>query len=134
VHNVGCKQVSSVVCLAITILICCWGYEIHNKKIKRRFYIEYDVQQKGRAEVAKNFAFDINKYHSSEQLLRISQSLKKLTNEIEARYKLESSITLAETQDKQDINYIKKVNRSCREVFKETMRSLAFLPKCGWIF
>ncbi|MDT8425579.1 MAG: hypothetical protein RQ733_06365 [Methyloprofundus sp.] len=120
--------------MAITILICCWAYEIHNKKIKRRFYIEYDVQQKGRAEVVKNFSLDINKYHSSEQLLRISQSLKKLTNQIEARYKLELPITLAETQDKQDIDYVKKVNRSCREVFKKVVGSLAFLPKCGWIF
>ncbi len=94
-------------------------------------YIEYDFQQKAGEEVvygfnlgeeiARNFALDVNKYHSSEQLLRISQSLKKLAIEIDSRYMLESPPTLAETKDKQDIDYAKKINCSYREVLKEAI-------------
>jgi len=114
---------------------------IFDKKVKDPLdiYIEYDFQQKGGEEVvygfnlgeeiAKSFALDVNKYHSSEQLLRISQSLKALADEIDSRYKLEPPPTLAETQDKQDTDYAKKVNRSYREVLKEAIAKDEALKK-----
>lgn len=114
---------------------------IFDKKVKDPLdiYIEYDFQQKGGEEVvygfnlgeeiAKSFALDVNKYHSSEQLLRISQSLKKLADEIDSRYKLEPPPTLSETLDKQNTDFAKKVNRSYREMLKEAIAKDEALKK-----
>ncbi len=94
-------------------------------------YIEYDFQQKHgedvvygfnlREEVIRNFALDVDKYHSSEQLLSISKSLRELAEEIDSRYDPEPTKTLAETQEKKDSDYAKKVNRSYREVLKDAI-------------
>ena len=94
-------------------------------------YIEYDFQQKHgedviygfnlREELIRNFALDVDKYHSSEQLLNISKSLRELAEEIDSRYDPEPTKTLAETQEKKDSDYAKKVNRSYREVLKDAI-------------
>lgn len=94
-------------------------------------YIEYDFQQKNaesviygfnlKEEIARNFGLDTNKYHSSKQLLNISKSLKELALEIDNRYQAISSRTLAETQDKKDNDYAKKVNRSYSQVLKDAI-------------
>ena len=94
-------------------------------------YIEYDFQQKHgedvvygfnlREELIRNFALDVDKYHSSEQLLSISKSLRELAEEIDSRYDPEPTKTLAETQEKKDSDYAKKVNRSYREVLKDAI-------------
>ncbi|MCK5432263.1 MAG: hypothetical protein KAJ03_05935, partial [Gammaproteobacteria bacterium] len=69
----------------------------------------------------RNFALDVDKYHSSEQLLSISKSLRELAEEIDSRYDPEPTKTLAETQEKKDSDYAKKVNRSYREVLKDAI-------------
>jgi len=102
-------------------------------------YIEYDFQQKEgqdviygfnlREEIARNFALDVNKYHSSKQLLNIGKNLQKLANEINHRYRLEPPPTLAETQDKKATEYAKKVNRSYREVLKDALAKDEALKK-----
>lgn len=94
-------------------------------------YIEYDFQQKQgedviygfnlREEITRNFALDVDKYHSSEQLLNISKSLKELANEIDSRYDPEPTKTFAETKDKKDTDYAKNVNRSYREILKDAI-------------
>jgi hypothetical protein len=94
-------------------------------------YIGYDFQHKNdddvvygfnlREEIARNFALDVEKYHSSEQLLSISKSLRDLADDIESRYDPEPSKTLAETVDKKDTEYAKNVNRSYREVLKDAI-------------
>ena len=94
-------------------------------------YIEYDFQQQHgeeviygfnlREEIARNFALDVEKFHSSEQLLNISKSLRKLADEIDSRYDSEPTITLAETKDKKDTEYAKSVNRSYRQVLKDAI-------------
>jgi len=94
-------------------------------------YIEYDFQQKHgedvvygfnlREEIARNFELDVDKYHSSEQLLSISKSLRILADDIENQYDPEPTKTLAETKDKKDTEYAKKVNRSYREILKDAI-------------
>jgi len=94
-------------------------------------YIEYDFQQKHgedivygfnlREEISKNFALDVDKIHSSEQLLNIGKSLRVLADEIDSRYDSEPKKTLAETQDKKDTEYARNVNRSYREILKDAI-------------
>ncbi len=94
-------------------------------------YIEYDFQQKHgedvvygfnlREEIARNFKLDVDEYHSSEQLLSISKSLRILADDIENKYDPEPTKTLAETKDKKDTEYAKKVNRSYREILKDAI-------------
>ena len=94
-------------------------------------YIEYDFQQKHgedvvygfnlREEIARNFELDVDEYHSSEQLLSISKSLRILADDIENQYDPEPTKTLAETKDKKDTEYAKKVNRSYREILKDAI-------------
>ena len=102
-------------------------------------YIEYDFQQKHgedvvygfnfREELIRNFALDVDKYHSSEQLLSISKSLRELAEEVESRYDPEPTKTLAETQEKKDSDYAKKVNRSYREVLRDAIAMNEALQK-----
>ena len=94
-------------------------------------YIEYDFQQKHgedivygfnlREEITRNFALDVDKFHSSEQLLNIGKSLRVLADEIDSRYDSEPKKTLAKTQDKKDTEYAKNVNRSYREILKDAI-------------
>ncbi|MCK5870363.1 hypothetical protein BMR07_05065 [Methylococcaceae bacterium CS1] len=94
-------------------------------------YIEYDFQQKDEKsvvhgfnlgeEIARNFELDVNQYHSSKQLLKISKNLKDLADELENKYRPESATTLAETKDKKDTDYAEKINRSFREVLKDAV-------------
>ena len=94
-------------------------------------YIEYDFQQQHgedivygfnlREEIARNFALDVDKVHSSEQLLNIGKSLRVLADEIDSRYDSEPKKTLAKTQDKKDTEYAKNVNRSYREILKDAI-------------
>ena len=94
-------------------------------------YIEYDFQQKDgekviygfnlKEEIGKNFGLDVDKHHSSKQLLNISKSLKELADEIDNRYQPMSTKTLAETKDKKDTEYAKNVNRSYRQVLKDAI-------------
>ncbi|MGD0961739.1 MAG: hypothetical protein ABSB19_18165 [Methylomonas sp.] len=99
------------------------------------FYIAYDFQQKNgeyavygfniRDEIIRHFKLDVNKHHSSTQLLTISQQLSKLADELKERYSTESTKSFAEleaeAQDKKNTEYAKSINRSYREVLKEAM-------------
>jgi len=92
-------------------------------------YIKYDFQQKQgsdvihgfnfRDEIARNFKLDVNEQHSSKQLLIISEHLRKLANEIDKRYVLESTLNAIETKDKKATDYAKAVNRSYKQVLKD---------------
>ena len=102
-------------------------------------YIEYDFQQKHgedviygfnlREEITRNFALDVEKNHSSEQLLNISKSLRELADDIDRRYDSEPTKTLAEAQDKKDTEYAKNVNRSYREILKDAIAKDEALQK-----
>ena len=102
-------------------------------------YIEYDFQQKHgedvvygfnlREEIGRSFALDVEKYHSSEQLLNISKSLRKLVDEIDSRYDSEPTKTLAEAKDKKDAEYAKNVNRSYRQILKDAIAKDEALQK-----
>jgi hypothetical protein len=102
-------------------------------------YIEYDFQQKNnhevvygfnlREEIAKNFALDVEKNHSSKQLLGISKSLRDLADDIESRYDPEHTKTLAETKDKKETEYAKKVNRSYSEILRDAIAEDEALQK-----
>jgi len=102
-------------------------------------YIEYDFQQKGgesviygfnlQDEIAKKFALDVNKYHSSKQLLTIGKQLKLLADEIESRYQVEPSQTLEETEEKKAEKFAKKVNRSYKQVLKDALAKDEALKK-----
>lgn len=95
------------------------------------FYIAYDFQQKHgepvvygfnlRDELVRMFNLDENKYHSSKLALAMGQQLKRLADELEERYDPEPQKSIAETQDKQDAEYAKSINRSYREVLKEAL-------------
>jgi len=105
-------------------------------------YIGYDFQQKHgedvvygfnlREEIASEFGLDVDKYHSSEQLLNIGRSLKKLADEIELRYDPEPTKTLAEIQqqkDEKEREYAKNINRSYRDVLKDALAEDEALQK-----
>ena len=105
-------------------------------------YIGYDFQQKHgedviygfnlREEIASSFELNINKQHSSEHLLQISQSLKELADEIDRRYDPEPTKTLAEIQQKKDTEkteYAKNINKSYREVLREAIAKDEALKK-----
>jgi len=105
-------------------------------------YIGYDFQQKHgedvvygfnlREEIASEFGLDADKYHSSEQLLNIGRSLKKLADEIELRYDPEPTKTLAEIQqqkDEKEREYAKNINRSYRDVLKDALAEDEALQK-----
>ena len=107
-------------------------------------YIGYDFQQKHgedviygfnlAEEIASEFGLDADKYHSSEQLLNIAKSLKKLADEIESRYDPEPTKTLAEIQlqkDEKEREYAKNINRSYREVLKDALAEDEKLQKEG---
>ncbi|OQW67129.1 MAG: hypothetical protein BVN35_20610 [Proteobacteria bacterium ST_bin11] len=95
------------------------------------FFIAYDFQQKHgdpvvygfnlRDEMVRIFNLDDNQTHSSTLALAISQQLKKLAEELEARYDPEPTKTIAETQDKKDTQYATNVNRSYRDVLREAI-------------
>lgn len=105
-------------------------------------YIEYDFQQKHgedvvygfnlREEIASSFLLNVNKYHSSEQLLSISNSLRKLADDIDSRYDPEPTKTMAEIQAKQDqikTEYAVNTNRSYKQVLKDAIASDEALQK-----
>jgi len=94
--------------------------------------IEYDFQEKHgesviygfnlREEIAKNFALDVDKQHSSKQLLTISKSLRELADEIDKHYDSDPKKTLADVQEKKDqkaTEYAKNINRSYSQVLKD---------------
>jgi len=92
-------------------------------------YIKYDFQQKQssdvihgfnfRDEIARNFKLDVNKQHSSEQLLVISEHLRRLANEIDKCYVVEATPSALETKDKKETDYAKSVNRSYKQILKD---------------
>jgi len=95
-------------------------------------YIGYDFQQKEGEEViygfnlgeelAHSFGLDAEKTHSSEQLLNIANSLRKLSDEIENRYDAEPAKTLSdirEKKEKKEAEFAENMNRSYREVLKD---------------
>lgn len=94
-------------------------------------YIEYDFQQKSdervvygfnlREELSRNFSLDVEKYHSSKQLLDISRCLRKLADDMESRYDSEPNKTNAKIQDKKNTEFANNVNRSYREVLKDAL-------------
>lgn len=95
------------------------------------FYIAYDFQQKHgehvvygfnlRDELIRIFNLDERKYHSSKSALAVSRQLIKLAEELEARYDPEPTKTIAETQDRNDTEYAKQINRSYREVLRDAI-------------
>jgi len=105
-------------------------------------YIGYDFQQKHgedviygfnlREEIVSEFGLGADKYHSSEQLLNIGRSLKKLADEIELRYDPEPTKTLVEIQqqkDEKEREYAKNINRSYRDVLKDALAEDEALQK-----
>lgn len=100
-------------------------------------FIKYDFEQKAgekvihgfnlSEELARNFKLDVNKHHSSEHLLMISEKLKALANEIDKRYKIEAKPSTLETKDKKETDYAKKVNRSYKQVLKDALEEDAKL-------
>lgn len=95
------------------------------------FYIAYDFQQKNgapviygfnlRDELIKSFKLDLNHYHSSPFLLEISQHLKTLAEEMEARYVLNAPATLMEQREAQATEYARNINRSYKEVLRDAL-------------
>lgn len=95
------------------------------------FYIAFDFQQNNddlviygfnlREELLRNFKLDSNKYHTSQSLLTISEQLKSLALEIDARYAAHSAQTLAEYQDDKATAYAKNINRSYSDVLRDAL-------------
>lgn len=105
-------------------------------------HINYDFQQKHgesviygfnlREEIARKFTLDVDKHHSSKQLMVISKSLRELANEIDSHYDPDPSKTIADAeaqQDKQQTDYAKNVNRSYRQVLKDALAEDEALQK-----
>jgi len=107
-------------------------------------HINYDFQQKHgeeviygfnlREEIARSFSLDVDKHHSSKQLLGMSKSLRELADEIDSHYDPDPSKTLADAeaqQEKKETDYAKNVNRSYRQVLKDALAEDEALQKEG---